>query len=163
MANLCSFSMILKGEEADIDKFKNMMKQTGNVWMGRGAEILNEETEETEDGKCRCQIDGYTKWSVHSSLIDNAISMRTEPDKWFFGDGEDKSKLTFVTMLEACEQLNLDMEVYSEEPGCGFQEHYVFIEGVLVADESVDYTEEYDEEADEWVSEGGFENWTFEI
>ena len=66
-------------------------------------------------------------------------------------------------MLEACEQLNLDMEVYSEEPGCGFQEHYVFADKVLVVNESVDYTEEYDEENDEWVSEGGFEDWSFEI
>jgi hypothetical protein len=54
------------------------------------------------------------------------------------------------------------MEVYSEEPGCGFQEHYVFVDGRLVTEETTEYTEEFNEETDEWESSGGFE-WDFEI
>lgn len=88
--------------------------------------------------------------------------MRTEPEKWCFDKDTDKSKLTFITLYEACEQLQLDMEVYSEEPGCGFQEHYVFVDGQLVTEETTDYTEEYNGEIDEWESSGGF-IWDFEI
>ena len=182
MANICTFSMVVKGKKENIEQFTDMMQQKGTVLMGRGAVIDFTDMEELENGNYRCQIDGDTKWSVISSMIDNAISMRTEPDKWNFGD-TDKTKLTFVTLYEACEQLQLDMEVYSEECGCGFQEHYVFIDGNLVTEECVDYTEyeldEYEakEEAereleikitnDEWddgiVTRGGFDGWDFKI
>jgi hypothetical protein len=77
------------------------------------------------------------------------------------------------------------MEVYSEECGCCFQEHYLYINGEIICEECVDYYEycigDYDtkEEAEkefkieitdeEWnsgedfISRGGFENWDFEI
>ena len=181
MANICDFSMVVKGKKENIEKFINMMEQKGNVWMGRGAMVNRIDIEEFENGNYRCQIDGETKWSVISSMVDNAISMRTEPEKWYWG--EDKSKLSFVTLYEACEQLELDMEVYSEEPGCEFQEHYLFVDGNLVTDECVDYIEYYLDEYetkeeseeeleikitdDEWndgvVVRGGFDSWDFEI
>ena len=163
MANICDFSMVVKGKKENIEQFINMMQQKGTVWMGRGAVVYSQDMKETELCEIyRCQIDGDTKWSVQSSMVSNAISMRTEPDKWCFDEDTDKTKLTFVTLFEACEQLQLDMEVYSEEAGCGFQEHYVFIDGNLVAEECVDYTEEYNEETDEYESSGGFV-WDFEV
>lgn len=162
MANICSFIMIVKGKKESIETFRSMMNQDGMVYMGRGADIDFEEMVEVEEGIYRCQIDGQTKWSIQSSLIDNAISMRTDSSRWSFGD-MDKTKLSFVTLYEACEQLNLDMECYSEESGIGFQEHYLFVNGELLKEECVDYSEEYDEEEGEWIPTGGFEEWTFEI
>lgn len=179
MANLCSFSMYVRGNHGDIEQFYNAMSQKGNIYMGRGgdAEII------WDDDDVAC-IDGWCKWSVQSAMIDNAISMRRNPEVWLWGD-EDKAKsLEFITLWEACEKWKLDMEVYSEEPGCEFQEHYVYIDGEIVCDECVEYHEycldDYDtkEEAeeeldieitdDEWeeggyISRGGFENWDFEI
>ena len=131
--------------------------------MGRGAVVDITDMEEVENGKCRCEINGNTKWSVQTSMVDNAISMRTEPNKWSFGEDVDKTERSFVTLFEACEQLGLDMEVYSEECACGFQEHYLFIDGELVAKECVDYSEEYNEETEEYESSGGFDDWDFEI
>ena len=163
MANICNFSMMVKGKKENIEQFVDMMEQKGTVWMGRGAIVNFTDIEEVENGKWRCQIDGDTKWSVQSSMIDNAISMRTEPNKWSFGENIDKTKLSFVTLFEACKQLGLDMEVYSEECGCGFQEHYLFIDGELVEEECVDYSEEYNEETEEFESSGGFDDWDFEI
>ena len=161
MANICDFSMVVKGKKENIEQFINMMEQKGDVWMGRGAYVYGQDMQKVENEIYRCQIEGETKWSVQSSMVSNAISMRTEPEKWAFH--EDKATLSFVTLYEACEQLELDMEVYSEEPGCGFQEHYVFIDGVLVAEECVDYEEEYNEETEEYESSGGFDSWDFEI
>lgn len=163
MANICNFSMIVKGKKENIEQFIDMMEQKGTVWMGRGAVVDFTDMEEVENEKYRCQIDGNTKWSVYSSMISNAISMRTEPNKWGFGEGVDKTKLSFVTLFEACKQLELDMEVYSEECGCCFQEHYLFIDGELVADECVEYVEKYNEETEEYESSGGFDNWDFKI
>lgn len=163
MANICDFSMVVKGKKENIEKFINMMEQKGNVWMGRGAMVNRIDIEEVENEKYRYLIDGDTKWSVKSSMILNAVSMRENPDMWFFGEDVDKTKLSFVTLFEACEQLELAMEVYSEELGDEFQEHYLFDEGQVMISEIVEYTEEYNEETEEYESSGGFEDWNFEI
>ena len=177
MANICSFKMMVKGEHENIAKFYNAMSQNGNIYMGRGAEAEIY----YKDENC-AQIDGWCKWSVQSAMIDNAISMRTEPNLWAFSTR--KEELEFITLLEATEKWNLVMEVYSEEPGCEFQEHYVFDNGTILCDECVEYHEywicEYEtkEDAEEelgititdeqWkyedcISYGGFDVWAFEI
>lgn len=183
MANICGFSMMVRGNRNNIEAFYNAMRQKGKVWMGRGA---NAEIE-YEDVSNRAFINGDCKWSIRSALVDNAISMQTDPTGWYFGEGVDGSEFEFITLFEACKKWNLNMEVYSEECGCEFQEHYVFVDGDLICDDCVDYSEynisEFDikEEAeeelgititdeewenkdmDEWISRGGFENWDFEI
>mgnify|MGYP003296935919 CR=1 FL=1 len=178
MANICSFSMYVKGNNDDIQSFYNAMCQNGKFYMGRGADA-----EIVIDEGC-ANIDGWCKWSVQSALIDNAISMRTNPGMWYFGDDFDASQVEFITLFEACKKWNLDMEVYSEECGCEFQEHYMFVDGKLIIDECVEWHEYYlgdfdtKEEAEEeleiqitdaeWnerecISRGGFGEWHFEI
>lgn len=181
MANLCSFSMMVRGEHSDIEQFYNAMNQKGNIYMGRGGE--SEINYDDEEG-CAF-IDGWCKWSVQSAMVDNAISMRTNPDRWYWGDGVSSEGLEFITLFEACKKWNLVMEVYSEECGCEFQEHYICDKGDVICDECVEWSEydleEYEtkEEAEEelgieltdeeWanrddrVTRGGFENWDFEI
>lgn len=181
MANTCDFSMCVKGNHENIESFYNALIQKGNIYMGRGA--CAEIQYEDEEGKAF--IDGWCKWSVQSALIDNATSMKTKPDKWWFGENFDITQIEFVTLWEACEKWNLNMEVYSEECGCCFQEHYVYVNGEVACDECIEYYEycisDFDtkEEAErefgieitdeEWnsgedyISRGGFENWDFEI
>lgn len=181
MANICGFSMCIRGKHEDIEAFYNAMTQNGNIYMGRGADAdIKYEDEDL------AFIDGWCKWSIQSAMIDNAISMRTEPNMWYWGDGVDASNLEFITLFEACKKWNLDMEVYSEESGCCFQEHYICSNGDVICDECVEWNEycisDYDtkEEAeaeldieitdeewnnreDEYISRGGFEDWDFEI
>jgi hypothetical protein len=178
MANICDFDMRVRGSHDNIEKFYNAMRQNGNIIMGRGADA-----ELIYDDDDYANINGWCKWSVSSALINNAISMRTEPNMWYFGDGVDVSKIEFITLIEACQKWNLDMEVFSEEPGCCFQEHIMVINGEVVVDECEEWNE-YDlddfdtkEEAEEelgikitdlewedggYISRGGFE-WDFEI
>lgn len=179
MANICSFSMCVKGNHNDIESFYNAMSQNGNIFMGRGADAEIR----YEDDENRAFIDGWCKWSVWSAMVDNAISMRTEPDMWYFGNAK-ASELKFITLMEACERWNLTIEVYSEECGCAFQEHYIVVNGDLTCEECVEWHEyclsdyETKEEAeaeleikitdeewdnDEFISRGGFEEWCFEI
>ena len=182
MANLCSFLMKVRGNKDDIDKFCKAIQQEGNIWMGRGAEIDIKFEEED-----LARLTGWCKWSIQSALIDNAISMRTDPDRWHFGSGRDASDLEFITLYEACERWNLVMEVYAEECGCQFQEHFICDKGDDICNDCVDweeyFVEDYEtkEEAEEdleititneeWATglaegrfaRGGFENWEFEI
>lgn len=179
MANLCSFQMYVRGKSEDITKFYNAMIQKGDIWMGRGADADIEF--EDEDYAC---ITGSCKWSVVSALIDNAISMRSGSDRWYFGDYKPSE---FITLWEACKKWNLDMEVYSEESGCCFQEHFVCAKGDIICEDCVEWEEYWiddyetkeeaeedlemqitDEEWAEGLSEGcftrgGFDNWDFEI
>lgn len=179
MANMCGFSMLVRGKHEDIEKFYDAISQNGNIYMGRGAEAEIEYDD--EDGVA--QIDGWCKWSVQSALTDNAISMRTKPNMWYWGDDVDVNTLEFITLLEATKKWNLVMEVYSEEPGCQFQEHYVFDNGTILCDECVEWEEYYidayetkEEAEEEWeieitdkewkegyVSRGGFDEWNFDI
>ena len=181
MANICSFSMKVKGNKEDIIQFYRALNQKGKIWMGRGAETdLGFNDDET------AFMSGWCKWSIISALIDNAISMRREPSRWSFGDGVDRDEIEFITLYEACKRWNLVMEVYSEECGMQFQEHFICDKGDVICEECVPW-EEYDvyeyetkEEAEEdlevkftdeeWknqddgrITRGGFENWDFEI
>ena len=178
MANICNFNMMVRGNREDIKSFYNALVQEGDIYMGRGAEAEIEYDGDT------ALIDGWCKWSIRASLISDAISMRITPERWAWGNDTDASQLEFITLIEACREWNLDMEVFSEEPGCEFQEHYKCLKGDLVCHECVDYYEysiyEYQtkEEAEaelgieitdkEWEEEdyihrGGFENWNFTI
>ena len=182
MANICSFLMKVRGKHEDIEKFYNAMMQKGNIYMGRGADA--EIVYDDENGTA--QIDGWCKWSVVSAMVTNAESMRSEPDHWYWGDGVSANDLEFITLFEACKRWNIDMEVYSEESGCCFQEHYVVIDGDVVCDECVEWNEyfvedyetkeeaeaelgieitdeEWESGEDNYISRGGFENWDFEI
>lgn len=179
MANICNFSMCVKGTHENIEKFYNAMCQDGNIYMGRGAEAEIQ----YEDADGCAFIDGWCKWSVYSSMINNAISMRTEPNMWHFGDNTDASNLEFITLWEACGRWNIDMEVFSEEPGCAFQEHYLVIDGQVVHEDCIEWNEydldDYETKEvaekeleikitdEEWenggfIERGGF-NWEFEI
>lgn len=182
MANICSFVMKVRGNKGDIEQFYNALSQNGSIYMGRGAEA--DLTFEDDD---YATIDGWCKWSIISALVHNAISMRTEPDIWYWGDGTSSENLEFVTLWEACKRWNLVMEVYSEEGGCEFQEHYICDKGEILCDECVDWSsydvydyetkEEAEEELgieftdEEWESQdedgritnGGFDSWDFTI
>ena len=179
MANICSFLMKVRGSKEDIIQFHKALTQDGKIWMGRGAET----DLEFEDDDL-ASLSGWCKWSVVTALVDNAISMRTEPWRWHSEPGEEERE--YITLYEACKRWNLVMEVYSEEGGCQFQEHFICDKGEVLCEECVGW-EEYDigdyeskEEAEEdlgveftdeeWanhddyrITRGGFENWSFDI
>lgn len=178
MANICSFSMRVRGTHENIESFYKALNQEGTIWMGRGAEADIEYEDEDI-----ASIDGWCKWSVYSALIANAISMREKPELWLIDSDKNRE---YITLEEACKKWNIDMEVYSEEYGCCFQEHYLIEKGDVIINDCVEACEydlyEYDtkEEAEaeleiklsdeEWEKNkgdrllvGGFDSWDFEI
>lgn len=160
MANACDFSMKIKGSKKDIEMFQKMLECEVNVHIGRGAFVEYTEMQKLEDGKYTCLLEGWVKWSIESALFKNAVSMREHPEEWCFGDIE-AGKLKFLTLTEACKQLNLDMEVYSRETI--FEEHYKFVDGELIVEECVEYEEFWNAEEECYEAEGGFGEWNFEI
>lgn len=159
MANMCEFKMQVKGTSENIELFFRALTQSNTVWMGRGAcaDI------EYYDKDNMAIITGWCKWSIQSALIDDAISMREQKEE---GEGIwcqteiDKVK-EFFTLFEACAKYHVNMEVYSCEVGCEFQEHLKYENGNII-NESTDYTEIFDEDSQEWVSTGGY-SWDFDL
>ena len=109
MANMCDFTMCVKGERKDIEKFYEALILKGNIHMGRGSEAM---IGINENGNL-AYIGGWCKWSLASALYDNAISMRKELNMWYFGENVNSDELEFVTIVEASEKWDLIVEAYS--------------------------------------------------
>lgn len=159
MANLCSFSMMVKGKKENMEKFTNALLQKGDIWMGRGA-TADIDWDWDED---TIVINGWCKWSIQSALIRNAVSMEKQRTSgignWYFEDIKDVKEV--ISLWQACEKFNVNMEVFSEESGCCFSEHLKYENGNITND-TTDYNEEYNEESGEWESYGGYD-WCFDL
>lgn len=140
MANMCDFSMKLVGKNENIEKFYKVLTQDGDIWMGRGgADTVIDKHEGY------AFIFGWCKWSIQSAMIDDALSMQKQKESgignWYGIDKNDKHE--YITLWEACRKFNLDMEAYSKESGCEFQEHYLFKDGNIQYEDCVKYYEYY--------------------
>lgn len=180
MANICSFGMKVNGKKENVKRFYDALIQEGDIWMGRGASAYV--SDEVDEEEYSLVLSGTCKGSVQSALIDDALSMRKTPEKWNFTPYEVEG-LSFITLLEATEKWDLTMEVYSEEPSNGFQEHFIFQNGNILEEEWVEYFEEYigafDSKAEaeaslgvkisdeQWEDQhyvsGGYGDWFFDI
>ena len=180
MANYCNFNMCIVGRRSDIEAFYNAMILKGEIRMGRGAEAEIEFDDENH-----AAINGCCKWSVVSAMVEDAETMRTNPEHWAWDEDINPCDFEFITLFEACLKWNLVVEFYSEESGCTFQEHCVCNKGVVICNERAEWHEycidnyetKNDAESDlgieitdeEWnggdsfVGRGGFGSWDFKI
>lgn len=103
-----------------------------------------------EDYEMLCiDYGGTCAWNVGSTLACNLVEDNVGP---------------LVTNLQReSELLALDIEVFSEEPGWGFQEHYLYKQGWEIKNEILPYEDIYNEKTDEYERTGGFESWGFTI
>jgi hypothetical protein len=179
--------MCVVGKKENIEEFIKVIQADydyGNMTfnydrhMFRVFEAYYDEIEERLDNMYQVVINGHCAWSVASCMLEGGYYHNIKQRY--------PSEFRGTTLLLESKRLNLDIEVYSEESGCCFQEHYVIIKGDFVCDECVDWSEiwvddyETKEEAEsdleieitdeEWkigykegyFTRGGFE-WDFEI
>lgn len=189
MPNLCMYSMCVKGKKENIEEFIKVIEANYNYGtmefsydrhFFRVFEAYYEEIEQVKDDIYQVIIGGDCAWSVSSCMFDNHSLGYYATFKKDYGD-----KCRGTTLPIESKNLNLSIEVYSEECGMCFQEHYVIINGDVVVDECVDWYEYYlrdyatkseaeeeleieitDEEwngQDDYISRGGFDNWDFTI
>lgn len=138
MANECSFEMRIKGSYPNINMFLGFITKKLNIreigWFPRWINIIDIEQEENF-----ALLHGICCWSV-------ATAMRNKTN-------ESDATLKFLSEI-----LNLDIEVYSEEEGCEFQEHYLVRKGKEEIDDCVDWSVLYfdrQEELDKYNQEHG--------
>lgn len=167
MANYCYFNLKAKGKKKDIEKLYEVLSNHYNYVDGVNIEktvhlsrifdcgMLDDEILE-EDGMYNCTFEGNCAWSVICCMFSG--------DHTYYDDYKERFKencmATTIPMLS--KELDLDIEIFSEEPGCGFMEHFLVRKGEIEIEDCVDYEETYDEETDEYGSEGGLE-WNYTI
>lgn len=126
MANWCNFNMNIVGTKEDCKAFRDILKYNTEKNFER---VYEAETvfEEGNDKNYSMEIFGNCAWSVACSMVDKTFDNRPER----------------TTLAEESKRLNLDIEVYSTEPGMCFAEHFRFKNGRKLIDDCVDYNEFY--------------------
>lgn len=178
MPNYCNFTAMIKGPEANVNKMIEIFQRTDykdGPHMYRIFEASHDEADNDtyDDGELSAMIDGYCAWSVADCMM---------PGIGYFE--EEKMSPNEYSLVEASHDLKLQVEIYSEEPGNGFQEHYYVKNGEVLIDEVAKdfqsvFTDDYDSveefndqtqlniskeqfESEDFIEAGGFEEWSFD-
>lgn len=128
MANNCAFDMRITGTEDAIKELIAMLSWQGKFkerGLGRTYSFDAEELEETAlPGIYTVTGYGDCAWSILTAMC--AEYRKDAP-----------------SLESETERLGLVVEVFSSEPGCRFQEHYLFVKGDIKVDDCVDYEEHW--------------------
>lgn len=187
MPNYCNYQMRIQGKPNDVEKVIKIIQADYNydtmefsenkhLFRVFDADVMDDIT----DGDYRdVVINGNCAWSVFTCMMEGDgtyySSMESE-----YGD-----RFRGTTLVKLSKDHNVMIEVYGEESGCEFHEHYLIHNGELLVDETVKYIELYKEyleedettleevlkdggftmddvtDEDEYYRIGGFKSWNF--
>lgn len=131
MANYCHYEMKIKGSRKNCEQWLKKMKSYDEEnHFHRMFEPICIEEQGWSGSEYSMVLSGDCAWSLETCCRVSGYS-----------NGVD-------LFAENSRDLHITMEAYSEEPGIGFQEHYIYRNGECIADECVDYTEWYWDKAE---------------
>ena len=135
MANLCEVEMKVKCKKIeDVKAFISMLDHTHNkVEVGRG--MFDIGYTDLDEGDTYSIVYGWTKWSVGSSLISDAVRINEfkhnshsinydfypNIEPW---GGVYNNKIN-ISISDAAILNDLEIELFSFEPGCNISEHMI--------------------------------------
>ena len=141
MPNYCNYSMKVNGTKANVDEFIKIIQTDYNFddngkcnvdrhfWRVFEADVTDEII---EDDFKSVIITGYCAWSVYSCMFDGPNTYQSHHP-----NPEDGG----TTLPLESARLQLDIELFSEEPGCEFMEHYLIRNGEVEIDDCVEFSE----------------------
>lgn len=141
MANICDFSMRVKGSKEAVERVlscfaTNKFESEYNPNKKCFAGIYNSDYEpikKREDGLYESEINGSCKWSVISSMGSDGYYR------------EDEEHLTnYEEQSKDCE-----IEIFSEEPGMDFGEHFHYKDGECLSNDCENLDHYVDEDGEE--------------
>lgn len=173
MANNCEYVMRVKGASKDVDSFVTLIQAEydevpKHFWRVFTADVMSYDDECGDNETKIVDICGDCAWSVHSCMCEGVGTYSSDNSE------------TSTSLREQSELLDLEIEVFSSEPGIGFQEHFLFKQGKEFLNECVDYSEMYFQDEDDFnlakeegfcgtytwndvvdgiIKEGGIDNW----
>lgn len=117
MPNYCDYDMKIVGHKDNIKELIQIMQyKHPNYTMYR---IFDADVYDEEDNAV--YVSGDVAWSILSTMIS------PPPNR--------------TTIIDQSKRLNLDVEIFSTEPGIGFQEHFIIKRGTIVVNECMEYLE----------------------
>ena len=138
MPNYCDYEMKIKGSKEAINRVVNCLKAEYNYGAGKPEHkhffrifeaYVDDEMEKNDDGTFTQFVSGYCAWSVYSCMCSGEHTYYSDCKDDF---GKDFMGTTLFEQSEDCE-----IEVFSEEDGMEFSEHYIFKKGRCVLDDCV--------------------------
>lgn len=151
MPNYCDYDMRVVGKKENVDEFINVIKAdydygkeipatSKHLFRVFGVDVLDDYCYTKEDGRYSCDINGYCAWSVYVCMLEGIQT--------YYNDLKERypDKFMGTSLLKLSKELNLDIEVFSDEPGVGFREHYLIKNGEFLIDDCIDLEYEETEE-----------------
>lgn len=167
MANECSYEMKIVGDKEDRQKLVSYLKADYDyktvddklVLKSCSADkhfyrVFEAGVTDNNDDENYTIVNGACAWSVFTCMFKDVGT--------YYHSLSEQRKDRAAHMVEVTKELNLTVEIFSEEPGCEFMEHFIVDKGEMKLDLCVDYKETYNEELDEYTTQGGIE-WTYTI
>lgn len=143
MPNYCGYDMKVIGVKEKVEEFIKVLKadysySNNNFSFDRhmfrvfDAAVYDEEI---NDDNYIAYINGNCAWSVATCMFENG----------YYKDVKERFPDIFrgTTVVDESKKLQLKIEIFSEECGMCFQEHYLIDNGNIKIDESVDWQEYY--------------------
>ena len=139
MPAYCNYEMKIKGSKDAIKRVLECLKADYDYNKGKPEHkhffrVLNvydnEEMEDNGDGTFTQFVYGYCAWSVRSCMCSGGQTYYNYGKESF---GENFMGTDLVEQSQDCE-----IEVFSEEEGMEFSEHYIFKNGECLVDDCVD-------------------------
>lgn len=135
MANWCDFRMMVRGKSESVDTFYKYLTDYDHSpkYFARIFDA-NIDSESVDDGGLKTmKVFGDCAWSVYSCMYEGSYTYYTDSH-------ESDPKLT--CLREATEELQLEVEIKSEEPGMGFWEHFHYKNGECLCNDTGDLMSE---------------------
>lgn len=164
MSNDCNYSMVaVSYKKSALEKLINIMNyKDENYYIYRVKEVDSSEIYSYDNYYC-VDIFGIVAWSCYDwfnskELPEELIMLNYNQGNPIYGTAH------YITMDLLCKKLKIGIELYSDECGCCFQEHYhVDHEGNILIKDCVEWQEIWEDENgnefDEPLSIGGFPNY----
>jgi len=121
MANICTGVMIVKGSERRLKAVDDVLMKRADKHLARSNFFFDS----GEKGLRRYNFE--CAWSVYSCMCAG--------NHTYYGTGEDR---TLTTLREISGDNRVCIEVFSEEVGIGFTEHFIFDKGCKILAECED-------------------------
>lgn len=144
MPNECYYEMKITGKKENVEAFVQIMQNDYNyneghvqevkhLWRVFDADIFDEI--EWSSGLYSAFVSDNCAWSVKSCMCNGEYTYQND-----FGNDEGCKG---TTCQDESKELDLVIEVFSEEHGFSFQEHFIWVRGIQWTEECVDYYEPY--------------------
>ena len=172
MANNCTYEMRIAGKKETVEKIYEFAKEHSYTFCEIFME-LDPNIEEESEYEADMRICGDVKWSIVAAWNMDKYKPR---DKYIEEALKDPgTPVNIKTLYSNMEEERIHgpsildvkgeyiFEIFSEEAGNSFQEHYIVKNGELLVDDAREYLEYWIEEDETETLNGGYSEWKLDF